>query len=120
MKQPRDFLPLTPLSHAIMLALADGALHGYAMMKAIEEQSAGQIRPGTGTLYAALQRLIEEGLIRESTRRPGQDEDARRRYYDLTELGRSVARAEARRIADVLALARQKRLGPVATRRGGA
>ena len=120
MPRPVDFLPLTPLSHAVLLALADGALHGYAIMKAIEEQSAGSIRAGTGTLYAALQRMIEEGLIRESERRPEPGEDARRRYFALTDLGRATARAEARRLADVLALARQKRLGPTAPGRHNA
>jgi DNA-binding PadR family transcriptional regulator len=107
-----SFLPLTPLSHAVLLALADGALHGYAIMKDIEDQAGAHLRTGTGTLYAALQRMMDEGLIIEADRPPEPGEDTRRRYYALTELGRAVARAEARRLSDVLALARQKRLGP--------
>lgn len=105
------FLPLTPLSHAILIALADGALHGYAIMKAVEVQSEGRIRTGTGTLYAALQRMEDDGLIR-AAEAPGEAGDARRRYYALSELGRAVARAEAGRLSAVLRLAASKRLGP--------
>lgn len=108
------FLPLTPLSHAVLIALADGALHGYAIMKAVEEDGEG-IRAGTGTLYAALQRMEEEDLIRREAP-PVEETDARRRYYGLTPLGRSVARAEAGRLARVLARAEAKRLGPEAAR----
>jgi DNA-binding PadR family transcriptional regulator len=105
-------LPLTPLSHAVLLALADGALHGYAIMKDLEEQTGARVRAGTGTLYAALQRMMDQGLIVEADRPPDPAEDTRRKYYALTELGRLVARAEARRLSDVLILARRKRLGP--------
>jgi DNA-binding PadR family transcriptional regulator len=108
----QSFLPLTPLSHAVLLALADGSLHGYAIMKDIEEQTVARVRAGTGTLYAALQRMMDQGLIVEADRPPDPGDDARRRYYALTELGRAVARAEARRLADVLTLAQQKQLGP--------
>lgn len=107
------FLPLTPLSHAVLLAVADGALHGYAIMKAIEELGEGRVRAGTGTLYAALQRMEDDRLIAEAPA-PPDETDGRRRYYELTELGRSVARAEAGRLARLLERADARRLGPVA------
>ena len=92
-----QLLPLTPLSLAVLLALAGESRHGYALLKEVERQSEGRLQPGTGTLYAALQRMIEEGVI-EEVRRP-RGEDARRRYYALTSFGREVARAELRRLA---------------------
>jgi DNA-binding PadR family transcriptional regulator len=95
-----QLLPLTPLSLAVLLALAEESRHGYALLKEIERQSGGRLQPGTGTLYAALQRMIEEGVI-EASRRP-RGEDARRRYYALTPFGRAVARAELRRLARVV------------------
>jgi DNA-binding PadR family transcriptional regulator len=92
-----SLLPLTPLSVAVLLALVEGERHGYAVVKAIERESGGRLRPGTGTLYAALGRMIEEGLIAEVMGPAG--EDARRRYYGVTELGGEVLRAELRRLA---------------------
>jgi DNA-binding PadR family transcriptional regulator len=95
-------LPLTPLSLAVLLALTGEDRHGYALMKEIERQSEGRIKPGTGTLYAALQRMLEEGTIDLSAREPRKGEDARRRYYAITPLGRAVARAEVARLARVV------------------
>jgi DNA-binding PadR family transcriptional regulator len=105
-------LPLTPISMSILLALADGDLHGYALVQEIERQSEGEFIPGTGTLYAALQRMMTEGLIVESPDLPRPDEDQRRRYYRLTKRGREAAAAESRRLARVVQLARERRLGP--------
>jgi len=102
--------PLSPLSMAILLALADGERHGYALMQEIEAQTDGALRPGTGSLYAGLQRLMADGLIRESAGEPGADR--RRRYYAITEQGREVARAEARRMLRVLDTAAAKNLAP--------
>lgn len=110
MPDAEDLLPLTPLSMAILLALADGARHGYALMKEIEEQTEGTLRPGTGSLYAGLQRLVSDGLIREAE--GGADADRRRRYYAITERGRALAEAEARRMLRVLAVASRKDLAP--------
>lgn len=108
---PSAFLPLTPLSFHILLALAHQHRHGYAIIKDVERRSGGIVRPGTGTLYAAIQRLLDDGLIEESDDRPDPEkDDARRRYYVLTRLGRRVARAEARRMDHLVALARQERL----------
>jgi DNA-binding PadR family transcriptional regulator len=105
-----SFLPLTPLSLAVLLALADAERHGYAILKEIERESEGRIRPGTGTLYAALQRMVDEGLIEESGG-VADAVDARRRYYGITALGRQVARAEVGRLARLVDLAAGKRLG---------
>lgn len=100
---------LTPLSAAILFALADGASHGYAIIREIEQITAGEMRPNTGSMYLALHRLVEDGLIAEASLK---GEDARRRYYELTELGRDAARAEARRIAQLVRVAAAKRLIP--------
>lgn len=105
-----DQLPLTPLSMAILLALADGERHGYALMQEIEAQTEGALRPGTGSLYAGLQRLMSDGLIRESEGEEGADR--RRRYYAITDQGREMARAEAQRMLRVLKVAAGKRLAP--------
>jgi DNA-binding PadR family transcriptional regulator len=107
--------PLTPLSLAILLALADEERHGYGIIKEVERQTDGQVRVGTGSLYAALQRLADDGLIEDSNREPDPDGDQRRRYLRLTESGREVARQEALRIARVLVVAREKQLVPELT-----
>jgi DNA-binding PadR family transcriptional regulator len=100
---------LTPLSAAILFALAGGASHGYAIIREIETMTGGEMRPNTGSMYLALHRLLEDGLIEESN---GPGEDARRRYYRLTEAGRSAAKAEARRLAQLLRAASVKKLIP--------
>lgn len=100
---------LTPLSAAILFALADGASHGYAIIKEIEELTNGEMRPNTGSTYLALHRLLEEGLILESAVK---GEDARRRYYRLSDKGREAARLEARRLAQLVRIASAKRLIP--------
>lgn len=108
---PQRFLPLTPLSASILLALSDGELHGYGIIKELERQSGGRRAPGAGSLYAALQRMVEQGLL-EETPGPTRSDDPRRRYYRLTGLGREVARAEMLRMADLVVLAAEKRLVP--------
>ena len=108
-----ETLPLTPLSMAILLALADEERHGYALMREIETQTEGALRPGTGSLYAGLQRLMADGFIRESEGEAGADR--RRRYYAITDEGRAVARAEAQRMLRVLGVAAEKDLGPPLT-----
>lgn len=95
---------------AILLALNEEDLHGYALMKDIEAQTAGALTPGTGSLYAALQRLLEEGLITESPVQPARHEDRRRKYFRITAAGRSAARAEAARMTRVLEKARKTSL----------
>lgn len=110
--KPEHFLPLTPLTHAILLALLDEARHGYAIIKEVERITAGTVRPATGTLYAALQRMQEDGLITHPGRPVAPTDDPRRRYYRMTRLGRAVALAESRRLARALQVASDKALLP--------
>lgn len=93
------------------ILLADGERHGYEIMKEVAARSEGTVRLGPGTLYGALQRLLEAGLVEEGGERVDLEMgDERRRYYRLTELGLSVARAEARRLDAVVRAARRKKL----------
>jgi DNA-binding PadR family transcriptional regulator len=94
----------------VLLALAGEDLHGYAILKEVAEQTAGEVQLSTGTLYGIIKRLLAEGLIVELRRRPLENDDARRRYYHLTDAGREVAVAEARRMEKLVARARNKQL----------
>ena len=105
---------LTPLSAAILFALASGASHGYAIIKEIEELTNGEMSPRTGSMYLALHRLLEDGLIEEADVR---GDDERRRYYRLTTEGRTAARAEAERLSQLVRMASAKKLIPTPTRR---
>jgi DNA-binding PadR family transcriptional regulator len=105
-----EAVPPTPLSHAILLALVDEDRHGYGIIKEIVRQTEGVLNPGTGTLYAALHRMMEEGLLAASPTQPAPGDDPRRKYYRLTERGRSVARAETLRLARLVVVAREKKL----------
>lgn len=118
MTTPESMLPLTPISCAVLLALAGSDMHGYALMKEVAAQSGGRLSPGTGTLYAALQRMIEEGLIEETVGRRGKGEDARRKYYGITRFGRDVARAEMARLARLIELGAERKLVPAERQRG--
>ena len=114
---PRSLIPLAPHVYHILLALQDRVLHGYALIKAIDEQSRGAIVLGTSTLYAAVNRLLDDGLIAETERPPGTEyDDPRRRYYGITPLGRRVAKAEATRIRALDQLAAERRLIPAKDR----
>jgi DNA-binding PadR family transcriptional regulator len=94
------YLPLTPATFAILLALAGGEKHGYAMMREIATASDGVLRVGPGTLYHAIKQLLTSGMIEELGDRPDPTlDDQRRRYYQLTAFGRRVAQAEAARLA---------------------
>lgn len=110
-REPEELLPLTPAVFNILLALADGERHGYAIIKEVEASTEGKMRLGPGTLYGSIKRMLDEGVIEESDERPdpGMD-DERRRYYRLTEFGRRVAVAEARRLSQLVSVARAKRL----------
>lgn len=109
--ETQSFLPLTPAMFHILLALADGEKHGYAILKEVARRTGNQVRLSAGTLYGNLARLQSDGLIAESSRRPEIVlDDERRRYYLLTELGREVAVAEAQRMEEALAQARAKKL----------
>ena len=93
--RPEELLPLTSVAFEILLALSTGEAHGYAILRAVEERTGGATSLHAGTLYRALARLVETGLIEEMEDAPAEGGDERRRYYALTPLGRSVARAEA-------------------------
>jgi DNA-binding PadR family transcriptional regulator len=103
--------PLTPAMFNVLLALADSDKHGYAILKEVTEQTAGEVQLSTGTLYGIIKRLLADGLIVELRKRPAAaEDDQRRRYYRLTSEGRALAVAEARRMEKLLARARSKRL----------
>jgi DNA-binding PadR family transcriptional regulator len=102
--------PLPAAAFQILLALADDDLHGYGIMRQVEEQTNGRMRLGPGTLYSSIQSLLEDGLIEELDRTNKLSADDRRRYYRLTTAGRKVARSEAERLADLLRVARAKRI----------
>jgi DNA-binding PadR family transcriptional regulator len=106
---PRSFLPLTPLAFQVLLALADEGRHGYGIIQEVEARTDGLIRLRSGSLYTLLQRLLDEDLIVESDERPApEQDDERRRYYKVTELGRGVLAAEARRLESAVSEARRK------------
>jgi DNA-binding PadR family transcriptional regulator len=108
---PEEFLPLTPAVFHVLLALADGERHGYAIMQDVAASTEGRIKMGPGTLYGTLKRLLEIPLIEESDERPDPRlDDERRRYYRLSALGQLVVRAEAQRYAAMVEVARGKRL----------
>ena len=108
---PEAYLPLPPATFHILLALADGERHGYAIMKEVAARSEGTMRLGPGTLYGSLKRLLGAGLVEEGGERVDPEmDDERRRYYRLTELGLSVGRAEARRLDAVVRAARRQKL----------
>ena len=110
---PQSQLPLTPAVFHVLLALAGGELHGYAIMQEVALHTEGQIKMGPGTLYGTVKRLLEARLIEESEERPDpQMDDERRRYYRLTGVGEEVVRAEAQRYAQMVELARGKKLIP--------
>ena len=108
---PDAVLPLsTPVFH-ILLALADGERHGYAIMREVQERSSGAVRLGPGTLYGAIKRMLDQGVVEETRERPDPaEDDERRRYYRLTGFGRQVLTAEADRLEVLVRAVRSKRL----------
>jgi DNA-binding PadR family transcriptional regulator len=105
-RDPLDSLPLTPALFHVLLSLADGEKHGYAILKEVEQRTSGHVVLSTGTLYGIIKRLLADGMIRESA--AGSDE--RRTAYRLTAFGRKVALAEAERLRDLVAAAQAKKL----------
>lgn len=97
----------------VLIAIADGEKHGYAIIKEVARRTEGKVTLGPGTLYAIIRRFESEGVIEESDERPDAAlDDERRRYYRLTRFGREVATAEARRMEDALRMAHAKNLIP--------
>lgn len=106
-ERPESLLPLPPATLHILMALSDQDRHGYAIIQEVAARTDGEVRLSAGTLYRSLQRMLEQGLIEETGERPAPDEDdERRRYYRITDFGTAVARAEARRLAELVRLAR--------------
>ncbi|MBI4873227.1 MAG: helix-turn-helix transcriptional regulator [Acidobacteria bacterium] len=107
---PESFLPLKPHWFHILLSLADQEQHGYGIMQEVLERTGGKVRLWPATLYGTLKRLIEKDLIEESGERPAPElDDARRRYYRLTRLGRRVLAAESERLEDLVRVIHGKR-----------
>jgi DNA-binding PadR family transcriptional regulator len=102
---------MTPQVFQVLLSLSDAPRHGYAMIQDIDERTGGEIRLTASTLYDALARLVDAGLITEVEAPEGDaDRDSRRRYYALTRPGRDAAAKEARRLERTLAMAREKKI----------
>ena len=111
--EPGAVLPLSEAAFHILVALAEGDRHGYAILQEVAERTRGQVRLGPGTLYRSIQRMLEQGLIEEPRERPAAEaDDERRRYYRITPLGRAAARAEASRLAALVKMARVRGLAP--------
>ena len=107
----RKLDPLPSAAFHILLSLVGEDLHGYGIMRQVAEQTGGRMRLGPGTLYSSLQSLLDEGLIEEVDSRADKKlGDERRRYYRLTTQGRQLARAEADRLADLLRIARARKI----------
>lgn len=107
-----SYLPLPASAMHIIVALAAGERHGYAIMRDIEDLSGGSVTMGPGTLYGSIKRMIDQGLVEETVERPDPAlDDERRRYYRLTGLGQQVGAAERGRLEALLDAARIRQLG---------
>lgn len=110
---PESLLPLQTATFHVLVALADSERHGYSIMQDVAARTDGKVKLSAATLYSTIRRMLEQGLIRELRESPDPDsQDERRRYYGLTDFGRRVAMAEARRLTDLLSQARQTGLIP--------
>lgn len=110
-RDPADLIPLKQSTYQVLLALADGELHGYAVMQVLSEMTAGREAILPGTLYAALARMVDEGLV--EVREGGGDDSSggpKRRYYKRTNFGREVARLESERMRALLDIAHNQRI----------
>jgi DNA-binding PadR family transcriptional regulator len=109
---PEQLLPLPAATLHILLALAETERHGYAIINDVEARTDGELRLSAGTLYRSIARMVAQGLIAEVEKRRTRTEDERRRYYRLTPLGNAVARAEVRRLSQLVRHARARGLAP--------
>ena len=107
-----DLLPLPPATFHILLAVLNGELHGYAIIQDVEARTDGSLRMSAGTLYRSVARMVEQGLIAEVAKRRSMADDERRRYYRITPFGTAAARAEMRRLSQLVRLARASGLTP--------
>jgi DNA-binding PadR family transcriptional regulator len=108
-------LPLPPATFHILLALSAEDRHGYAIIQDVEARTEGELRLSAGTLYRSIARMVEQGLITEVAKRRTAADDERRRYYRITSFGTAVARAEMRRLTELVRLARASGLTPKTT-----
>lgn len=108
MSDPHSLLPLTPTVFHILLAVRESPRHGYAIMRDVSERSDGRVGLGPGSLYGAVQRMVEAGLLRRADPPDGEAEDPRRRYYAITPLGQQALLAETERMAQLVADVRAK------------
>jgi len=105
--QAESLLPLPPAAFHILMAVADEDRHGYAIIQDVAERTGGELKLSAGTLYRSIQRMLDQGLLVETQERPAPElDDERRRYYRITPFGAAVARAEARRLMQLVKLAR--------------
>ena len=109
-RDPADLIPLKHATFQVLLALGDDSMHGYAIMQAVSAMSEGRESILPGTLYAALARMVEEGLVTESTPKDDASGGPARRYYRRTSFGRAVARAESERLRALLNVARAQNI----------
>ena len=108
-----DLLPLSEATFHILMAVAEDDRHGYAIIQEVATRTDGMLKLSPGTLYRSIQRMLEQGLIQETAERPAPElDDERRRYYRITSFGRAVAKAEARRLAQLVKLARESGFVP--------
>jgi DNA-binding PadR family transcriptional regulator len=114
--RPDDLLPLPPATFHILLSVAVEDRHGYAIIQDVATRTGGAVKLSAGTLYRSIQRMLEQDLLEERHVRPAPDEDdERRRYYRITAFGEAVARAETKRLASLVKLARASGLAPRTT-----
>ncbi len=108
-----ELLPLPPVTFHILLALTEGDRHGYAIIQSVAARTDNALKLSAGTLYRSIQRMVEQGLVVEAKTRPAPAfDDERRRYYRLTPFGIAVARAETKRLADLVRMAQATGLVP--------
>jgi DNA-binding PadR family transcriptional regulator len=112
-KEIDGLLPLPAATFHILLALADEDRHGYAIIQDVDARTGGELKLSAGTLYRSIQRMLEQGLLVETRERPPADQDdERRRYYRITPLGTAVAKAEARRLMQLVRMAKAAGFAP--------
>lgn len=111
--EPESLLPLPPATFHILMSLADEDRHGYAIIQHVATRTGGALKLSAGTLYRSIQRMLEQGLIVEVRERPAPElDDERRRYYRITPYGSAVARAEGRRLTQLVRLAQASGFAP--------
>lgn len=111
--RPEDLLPLSVPVFQVLISLTERDLHGYGIIGDIRDRTAREVELSTSTLYGAIKRMMRDGLIEQSDMRPTpESDDARRRYYRITDFGREVAQREARRIERLADMVRDKHFSP--------